>query len=143
MTITTTAAVAIAVANTYAAQIEAGTTVAPYFVIYGGTPPTSVRAALSGNTVLATVPYANDAFQDAVDDSANGYAKAVANAVADTPATTTGEASFYRAFNRDNVAVWQGSVTENNLGGDMELSSVSLVAGVNVVVQSSELRIVY
>lgn len=138
-------ALAIAVCDAYVDAADAGTTnSAARFIIYKGTVPASVRAALGGDTgVLGTVIMGNPAFGNSADNATDSVAEALANAIADTPAAATGTATFFRLFNRDNVALWQGSVTASGGGGDMELASTSVVAGVSMAVQSYTFRVPY
>jgi len=142
MTMSFNSATAVAACDLYTSRVAEGAAVAaPYFVVFKGTIPANVRAALPGDAApLVTIVTAVDTFIDAAANEAGGYAEALANAIADTPAGADGIATFFRQFNRDNVAVWQGTVSEPNAGGDMELSSVNVIAGVNVVVQSYAFR---
>lgn len=141
MTLSLKASVAMAACNSIVAQADIGTTnPTAKFVIYKGTMPANVEAALGGALPLVEMPMATPAFKPAVDNTVDGFADAVANPVAEVAATGDGTATFYRLFNRDNVAIWQGTVTEPNLGGDMELSSLTVIAGINVVVQSFTIR---
>ena len=141
MTMSFNSATAVAACDLYTSRVNAGAAVpAPYFVVFKGTIPANVRAPIGDAVPLVTIVTAVDTFIDAVPNDAGGYAEALANAIADTPASADGIATFFRQFNRDNVAIWQGTVSEPNAGGDMELSSVNVIAGVNVVVQSYAFR---
>lgn len=112
-----------------------------YVRIYSGPKPVNNRAALVGaNLVLVELDSPADAFSDAAANDVAGYAEALANPIPDTPATSDGEATFFRQFNRNNEAVYQGDVSAANGGAEMELSSTSLIAGINAVVQSYAIR---
>jgi len=100
-------------------------------IIYSGTAPALCDDALSGNTVLAELELSNPAFGGAVDVTPG--ARATANAIASDPvANATGTASFFRAFDRDNIARFQGNVTATGGGGMLEVNTVSFVAGATV-----------
>ena len=98
--------------------------------IYSGTAPANADAALSGNTLLASLPFGATAFGAAV----NGVA--TANAItADSSADATGTATFFRALESDGTTVvWQGTVGTS--GAELNLSTLSVLAGGNVSVSS-------
>lgn len=98
--------------------------------IYSGTPPANADAALSGNTLLATLTFGATAFGAA----SNGVA--TANSItADTNAAATGTATFFRALETGgSVVVFQGDVATT--GAELNLSSTSIVAGGTVSVTS-------
>jgi len=103
--------------------------------IYDGTPPARVDEALSGNTVLAELPYSNPAYGNAVDVPASNLARATANAITDdTSANASGTATFARSFDRDDNPVLQHSVGTS--GAELNLNSVGIVAGTRVEVTS-------
>jgi hypothetical protein len=91
--------------------------------IYSGTAPADANAALSGNTLLADLPFGATAFGAA----ANGVA--TANAItSDSSADNTGTATFFRVLESDlTTVVFQGSVGTS--GAELNLSSVSVIAG--------------
>lgn len=137
MALSLTSTVAIAACNAIASLADSGSTnPAATIRIYSGTPPEDVNASLSSNDVLALITMNTTAFDTAVDNAVLNVAEAPANSIVDAPALEDGVATFYRLFNRDDNAIWQGTVTEPNLGGDIELSSTSVTTGINVVVQS-------
>lgn len=98
--------------------------------IYDGTPPADANAALSGNTLLASLPMSATAFAAA----ASGVA--TANAItADSSADASGTATFFRVLETDGTTVvFQGTVGVS--GAELNLNSVSIVAGGNVSVTS-------
>jgi hypothetical protein len=98
--------------------------------IYDGTPPANAGDALSGNTLLATLPLSATAFAAAAAGSA------AANAItADTAADATGTASFYRGLKSDGTTVaCQGSV--GTAGADMNLNTVAIQVNARVEVTS-------
>jgi len=106
-------------------------------VLYSGTVPALVDSALSGNLVLGqlamTAPGSGGAFGDAVD--ANPGATVTANAISDdTLADNSGTASFYRAFDRNNVPVIQG--TAGTVGTSLILNNADIQAGSIISVSS-------
>lgn len=141
MALSLKASVAIAACDAVVAQAAIGSANPVRFTVYSGTPPANIDAALSGNTALITIDMATPAFKAAVDNSVDGFAESEAEAIAEQPAIADGTASFYRLFDRNGTAIWQGTVSEPNLGGDMELSSLNVINGVSVVVQSFFIRV--
>lgn len=113
-------------------------------VIYDGTPPARVDAALSGNNVLSqhdmTTPGGGGAFGSAVDVPASNLARATANAIADdTSADATGTATFFRILDRDNTPRLQG--TAGTSGTSLILNSASISAGQRVEISSLTLDV--
>lgn len=97
--------------------------------IYSGTMPADVNAALSGNTILADLALSATAF------GAASSGVSTANAITtDSSADATGTATFFRILTSANAAVIQGSVGTS--GCDLNLSSVSIVAGGSVAITS-------
>lgn len=84
-------------------------------VIYSGTAPANAKAALSGNTVLATHTVAG------FGAASNGVC--TANAIAAATVAATGTATFARVLVA-SVAEWQGVI-----GSDITIDNASLVAG--------------
>lgn len=97
--------------------------------IYDGTPPTSANDALSGNTLLATLPLSATAAP-----AASGGVLTYSSITDDSSADATGTASFFRVLTSGAAAVAQGSVGTS--GEDINLNTVSIVAGGNVAVSS-------
>jgi len=120
----------IAAANAYRAAIEAGTAGHGIAVIYDGTAPASVREALSGNTLLVSIPLTT--YNAAIADALGGRCvlssvPPAVNAVATTP---TG-ATFLRIFTTNDgttplVAEMQMSVSGQGGGGEVELDSPNI-----------------
>jgi hypothetical protein len=142
MSVSVSSAIAVLMCDTFTAQINVGTTVAAgYVIVYKGTVPANARAAMAGDVAqLVKLTSPADAFADAVANDAGGYAESIAGAIPNTPATADGHATFFRQYNRDNQVIYQGSVTLPNGGGEMELSSLDLLTGINAVVQSYSIR---
>ncbi len=86
-----------------------------------GNKPTSPQIAATG-TLLAVLPFSNPAFAAAV----NGTAQA--NPIgADTDVDATGIAKWFRIYNRDGQAVWDGDITITNGTGDIVLDNINFV----------------
>lgn len=113
-------------ADLLARQLDDG-----YLRIYSGTQPANADTALSGNTLLVTLRYANPSAPAAV----NG-ALTFTNP-ASVYAPTAGTATFFRAFKADGTTVvLDGTV---GLAGDtpnLILSDTSIEAGQLIVVGS-------
>lgn len=112
-------------ADAVCARANSGT-----LLIYGGTAPVDADAALSGNTVLATLTMGATAF------GAASAGVATANAItADSSADATGTATFFRVLETGGtLVVFQG--TCGTSGAELNLNSVSIVLGGNVSVSS-------
>lgn len=96
---------------------------AGHIEIRTGAQPATVATA-AGGTLLATLPLSDPAFGAA--SSGTVTAAAISN---DTSADATGTAGWFRAYDSSNAAVIDGNITATGGGGDMTLSSVSVVAG--------------
>ncbi len=98
--------------------------------IYGGTVPASADAALSGNTLLASLPMSATAFGAA----ASGVA--TANAITtDSSADATGTATFFRVMEAGGTVVaFQGTVGTS--GAELNLNNTSIVATGTVSITS-------
>jgi hypothetical protein len=97
--------------------------------IYDGTAPATADTALSGNTLLAQLTMSDPAFGAA----SNGVATASA-ITQDSSADATGTASFFRILDSNGTVIIQGTVGTS--GCDLNLNTVSLVAGAAVSVTS-------
>lgn len=115
-------------------RIDAGTG-AGKVRIYSGTPPADADTALSGNTLLAELAMTDPAFGNAADSSpgATATASAISN---DASADNTGTATFFRILDSDNNVVCQGSVSGTGGGGELQLNSTTINAGVIVSITS-------
>lgn len=93
--------------------------------IRSGTRPTLPTDTATG-TLLATVTCADPAFGSASSGVATMTDPGSVNAVA------TGTASWFRAFDSDGNAKFDGSVTATGGGGDLTLGTVSITSGLAV-----------
>ena len=97
--------------------------------IYSGTQPASPDTALSGNTLLATLTFGATAFGAAV------AGVLTANAISSGVAAATGTATFARIYESDG-ATPLADITVGTSGADLNLSTISIVAGATVSVSS-------
>lgn len=100
--------------------------------IYSGAQPAGPDTAASG-TLLAELTCSDPAFGNAVD--LNPGARATANAItSDSSANATGTAGYCRAVQSGGTAEIDGEVGTS--GADMNLNTVSIVAGAEVAISS-------
>lgn len=102
--------------------------------IYTGSAPANIDDAATG-TLLATLTCSDPAFGSAADANPGGRATA-STITGDSSADATGTAGYFRALDSNGVAVIQGTVTATGGGGDLELNSISISAGVAVNITS-------
>lgn len=125
-------AAAAAAANAVVDLLDGGTG-AGYIEIRTGSQPASVGTAATG-TLLGTLTLSDPAFGNA---TAASPAVATASAItSDTTADATGTAGWFRAYDSSAVAVIDGSITASGGGGDLQLDSVSIVAGGTIAISS-------
>lgn len=96
--------------------------------IYTGSQPASAADAASG-TLLVTITCSDPAFGNS---GAVTAGTATANAIAAVNAAATGTAGWFRAADSNGLVVEDGTCTATGGGGEMELSTLSLVSGVPV-----------
>lgn len=120
-----TTRISVAAANAAADAITALPDVSGpgYVEIRTGTQPATVATAASG-TLLGTLTLSATAF-----GAASGGVCTAATITGDTSADATGTAGYFRCYDGAGTAVIDGSITATSGGGDMELDSVSIVAG--------------
>jgi len=100
--------------------------------IYAGPVPGSVNDALSGQTLLAALTLSDPAF-----GPTDGQGIATANPIAaDTSADATGTASFFRIEDSAGVTRFQGDVSATGGGGDLELNTSAVQAGIEISISS-------
>lgn len=97
--------------------------------IYTGTPPANADAAATG-TLLVTITLPADAFA-----AASGGEAAKAGTWSGT-AGVTGTAGWFRLANSGATLIMDGTVTATGGGGDLELSTVSIVSTNTVTVST-------
>ena len=103
-----------------------------YLRIYASSVPASADASIGGATLLGTCGFGATAF------GAASSGTATANAISsDSAADATGTASFFRVVESDGTTVvWQGTVSASGGGGDLVLTPVDVVAGVQIAITS-------
>jgi len=102
--------------------------------IRSGTRPADPATTATG-TLLATVTCIDPAF---------GAASSGVATIADPAGVTaaaTGTASWFRALDSNNAACFDGSVTATGGGGDLTLSSTSVVSGTTVDVTGGTITV--
>jgi len=102
--------------------------------IYNGTRPANPSVAVSSQTKLVDFVLPATAFGDAA--AVSGGATATANAVDPVNAAAAGTASWFRVFDGDGNAVFDGDVTDTGGAGDMKVSSTTIVSGIEVSIVS-------
>lgn len=134
-----TQAVAAAMVDAAVDSVDSGTGTA-YVKVYDGTQPANADTAVSTQTLLAELAFSATAFGGAADNS--GSATATANAISDdTAANATGTASWFRVFDKDGTALWDGSVGTSD--ADMVVGTTSFVAGAKVEITSFTFSLPY
>jgi len=97
--------------------------------IYAGTIPTNADTAVGAQVLLATLTFTDPAFGAA----SNGVATASA-ITSDTSADATDTAAWFRIADSNAVTVLDGTVGTS--GDDINLNTVSIVAGATVSITS-------
>lgn len=106
-------------------------------VVYSGTRPATADTALSGNTALISFTLPNPSF--GAPSPVSSGAQATANAITAVAAGATGTAQFFRIYDgtgATGTVILDGSVTDTTGNGDLKLSTVNVVSGINVSVVS-------
>jgi tRNA-binding EMAP/Myf-like protein len=99
--------------------------------IYSGTRPANPQTAMSGNTLLATLNLSNPAAAGAASGVLTFSAIAQDNA-----ANATGTATWFSVQDGSSNRIIEGDVSGIGGGGDLQLSSTSIVVGGPVLVSS-------
>lgn len=116
-------------------------TQSPTIEVYSGARPATLAEALTTQKKLVVLTLNSAAAFGAPVDVANQpYVESVAAAVPDTPALETDVAAWFQVLDDTGAKRWLGDVTEANLGGDLEISSVNMVKDVNVVTVALRVR---
>lgn len=103
-------------------------------VVYDGTEPAAPADAITDQIALITFLLPNPAFASAIDSVAGG--RAVLEEVTPVPADAAGTASWFRLIDGNDRCILQGTVTASGGGGDLTISSITLVQGIEVSVVS-------
>ncbi|QIG70381.1 hypothetical protein EVB87_281 [Rhizobium phage RHph_N28_1] len=108
-------------------------------IIYKGTAPGDLLVAANSADELARITFT---LHDEYDMQAQADAViATLNPELPQLATQSGVASFFRIFNRDNVALFEGSITDRAGNGDLKLPITNMVAGIYVRGVSLKLKV--
>lgn len=102
--------------------------------IYSGTRPATADDALTTQSKLIEFTLPNPCFAPAVEVGATGTA--TANAITPVTALASGSATFFRIVNSDGIIIFDGDVTDTTGAGDLKLSTVAVVNGIDVTVVS-------
>jgi hypothetical protein len=103
-----------------------------YLRIYSGTQPATADTALSGNTLLAELRFANPASGGAASGGLVTFA-----AISSVTAAATGTATFFRALKSDGTsAIMDGSVGVSGSSDDCIINSTAIASGASVSVTS-------
>ncbi len=103
-----------------------------YMEIRDGEKPSSPQVAAPG-VLLATLPMSNPAFGDFV----NGRSQAN-DITSDTDIAENGIAGWFRVYDRDGLAVLDGTITVIGEGGDIEFESINFIRGGTVILDGLE-----
>lgn len=99
-----------------------------YLEIRTGSKPASPQAAVTG-TLLAICGFSRPAFGN----FSNG--QAVANPIAqDTDIADNGVAGWFRVYNRDGEAIFDGEIGLTDSGKDIEFDSINFIKGGTVAI---------
>lgn len=124
---------AIAACNAIVDAIDAGAS-SGSVEIYNGTRPANPSVAVSTQTKLVDFVLPEPAFGNAA--SVSGGAAATANAVTPVNALAAGTATWFRVFDGDGNALFDGDVSDTTGSGDMKVSSTTIVSGIEVSIVS-------
>lgn len=106
---------------------------AGYIEVRTGSQPASVGTAATG-TLLGTLTLTDPAFGAATTASP---AVATASSISDdSSADDSGTAGWFRAYDSDDNAVIDGSISESGGGGDMIIDDATIVAGGTISVSA-------
>lgn len=129
-------AVARAACDTINHQIDlgGGGTGRGFLRVYAGARPAAADTPLTTQTLLIEFKLPNPTFQAAVKVGSTGTATAFP--VDPVTAKASGTASFFQVLNSDAVVIFDGDVTDTAGNGDLKLSTVAVVQGIDVTVVS-------
>ena len=117
-------AAAQSMANAHCDAVDVGAGSNGVIKIYSGSAPSDVDGAETG-TLLVTFNLQATAFNSAVDQSPGARCTLQGVPLSATVAET-GTAGYFRIYNADDEALWQGDVSTTGGGGDLTINSVAL-----------------
>jgi hypothetical protein len=103
-----------------------------YVNIYTAPRPAAPESPIGAALRLATLPLADPAFSAAT----NGVAEANGLTSTGINVDATGTPSWYRVFDKDNNAIWDGSISLTGGGGDMQFNDLNFIKDGKIVIQS-------
>lgn len=127
------AALAIVLCDAAVDAIDAGAGVS-HVKIYDGTQATNPATAITSQVLLVDFALPDPCFGNA--GAVSGGALATANSITAVTASATGTATWFRVIDGNGAAVFDGTVTATGGGGDMTMTSTSIVSGVDTSVVS-------
>lgn len=133
MTLKISTDLAIVACDALVDAVDAGPAISQ-LVLFDGTAPTGLSDAITTQKALVAFDLPEPCFGASA--SITGGARATANAIAQVRATEDGTAKFFRVVDGNGVAIWQGDITAVGGGGDLELSTTTVVSGIDVIVVS-------
>jgi hypothetical protein len=134
MAIIISQALALAAVDNIHAAIDAGAA-GGHLRVYSGSRPANPEAAVPGASVLLVdFTLGDPSFAPAT--MVGTVASANANAVAPVDGLANGTATWFRIFDSNDVAIFDGSVTDQTGNGDLKLATTTIVADVPVTVVS-------
>ncbi len=135
MTIRYSTATRNALGDAWTARFNAGSG-AGKIRIYSGTQPASAGDAASGD-LLVTITLNDPAFGA----TSSGSASLDADPALTGTVAASGTAGWWRGLDSDDNTVCDGSITATGGGGDLTLSTVSLVSGGTVTLTGGTLTV--
>ncbi|MEL4071740.1 hypothetical protein WKW50_16470 [Ochrobactrum sp. GPK 3] len=103
-------------------------------VVYSGARPATPAAAITTQVKLIEFEMANPAFGQSAE--VGNTATATANSINPTTAIADGTASFFRVLDGAGNTVFDGDVSNTAGSGDLKLSAVAVITGIDVTVVS-------
>lgn len=103
-------------------------------LIYTGSQPADPQTSATG-TLLATINFNNPAFGNA----SSGAAAMVTSTAVSATVGTSGTAGWFRVTNRNNVAIFDGSISTS--GADMNFDNTAFVSGGTVTINSMTITV--
>lgn len=94
-----------------------------YIEIKSGTKPDNPQLDSTDSSTLATLTFSNPAYGE----FSNG--SALVNPITSGVAVAQGIATWFRIYNRNEVAILDGNITITGQGGDIELDNIKILTG--------------
>lgn len=125
--------VAIAICNATVDSVDIGADNGS-IEIYDGARPASPEIAVSTQNLLLQYELEKPAFADAVTVADGATADLVE--VDPVSGTADGDAAWFRIYDGDGNACWDGTVSLTSGGGDIKVSAINVVTGIPVTIVS-------